>query len=108
MKSQFTPLKKRRQPLWLIRAMTTFYCKQIHRGGHLCSQCRTLIEFETLRYNECEHKDPSTQCQNCTRQCYPDAMRLKINHIVQWAEPKIRWRKPLLFARYYLNGVLHR
>ncbi|MEZ9522949.1 nitrous oxide-stimulated promoter family protein [Enterovibrio norvegicus] len=96
---------QRRQPLWLVRAMTTYYCKHIHRGSQLCPQCSALIAFEEARYSQCATQMGNASCRECHRQCYPDAKRLEINHIVRWAEPKIRWRIPFIIARHYMHGL---
>ncbi|SKA50456.1 nitrous oxide-stimulated promoter family protein [Enterovibrio nigricans] len=97
----------RRQPLWLVRAMTTLYCKHIHRGSQLCPQCTALLAFEETRVTQCAEEGSKSACKECDRQCYPDAKRLEINHITRWAEPKLRWRKPLLVARHYVSSILN-
>ncbi|WP_039850388.1 nitrous oxide-stimulated promoter family protein [Grimontia sp. SpTr1] len=107
MKTQPTQSAPTRQPLWLVRAMTTLYCKHIHRGSQLCTQCSDLIAFETQRAQQCCRDSGTLSCRECHRQCYPDAKRLEINHIVRWAEPKMRWRKPILIARYYVQSLLN-
>ncbi|WP_394212719.1 nitrous oxide-stimulated promoter family protein [Enterovibrio calviensis] len=99
-----TPVK-RRQPVWLVRAMATLYCKRIHRGSQLCPQCTALIAFEEQRVMQCCNEGSGSSCRECNRQCYPDATRLEINHIVRWAEPKMRLRRPLMVARYYLSAL---
>ncbi|WP_274165130.1 nitrous oxide-stimulated promoter family protein [Enterovibrio gelatinilyticus] len=96
---------KRRQPLWLVRAMTSLYCKHIHRGSQLCQHCTALIAFEEQRVVQCCEEGGGSSCRECNRQCYPDATRLEINHIVRWAEPKMRWRRPLMVARYYVSSL---
>ncbi|MBV7297553.1 nitrous oxide-stimulated promoter family protein [Enterovibrio paralichthyis] len=107
MKTQSTTSAQRRQPLWLVSAMTTLYCKHIHRGSQLCPQCSALLAFETAREQQCCKTPGNSACKECHRQCYPDATRLEINHIVRWAEPKMRWRKPLLVARYYMGSLFN-
>lgn len=97
---------QQRQPLYLVRGMTLLYCKRMHGGHDLCPQCAALIEFETQRISQCSGKEEGVSCLKCTRQCYPDAVRLKLNHIIRWAEPKMHWRKPILLARHYVQGLL--
>lgn len=104
MKQQSTTFVQRRQPLYLVRGMTLLYCKRIHRGHDLCLDCAALIEFETQRISQCTGKEAGASCRECTRQCYPDAVRLKLNHIIRWAEPKMHWRKPMLLARHFVLG----
>lgn len=106
MNTQPTTSALRRQPLWLVRAMTTMYCKRIHRGGQLCSQCAALLAFETEREQQCCKSLDASSCKECRRQCYPAATRLEINHIVRWATPKSRWRKPLWVAKHYVTSIL--
>lgn len=108
MKNKSIHIMQRRQPLWLVRAMTALYCKQIHRGSQLCPHCAALIEFEIERAKQCDEKQVKMQCCECNRQCYPDAKRLEINHIVRWAESKMRWKKLLLFVHHYCHHTVER
>ncbi len=106
-KQQSMSLTQKRQPLWWLGAMTRLYCKRIHGSHPMCQQCKALIEFEIQRVSQCTGNTEGTGCQKCTRQCYPDAIRLEINHIVRWAEPKMQWRKPILLARHLVLELIH-
>ncbi len=108
MKKKLVSLEPPHQPLWLVRAMTVRYCKEIHRSTILCPRCAKVLAFEEEKTKQCETLKEKIHCVGCYRQCYSNSMRLEINHIIRWAEPRMRWQKYWLGFCHHLRDHLFR
>ncbi|MDD5712120.1 MAG: nitrous oxide-stimulated promoter family protein [Smithellaceae bacterium] len=79
-----------------IRVMIEMFCKYHHGGGHLCEDCRELLDYASERIGRCTFGAAKPACSLCEIHCYKKEMRLKIKEVMRFSGPRMLYRHPLL------------
>jgi len=97
---------RRRRELKTIDAMLDLYCRHHHQSdnGRLCSKCGELRSYARRRLERCVFGEEKPTCAKCTVHCYKAGMRERIRGVMQWASPRMLWRRPLLTIRHMIDG----
>ena len=103
MKMEFQPGRLRRE--WqTMAAMIGCYCRGRHgTGGELCPDCRSLLDYATLRLQRCPYGETKPTCAKCPIHCYQPEVREKVKAVMRYAGPRMIWRHPLLAVRHWLD-----
>ena len=92
-----------------LRAMVGIYCRDRHgtsavTRGHLCDDCRDLMDYATRRLDRCIFGDDKPTCANCAVHCYTATLREQVRVVMRYAGPRMIWRHPLLALAHIADG----
>lgn len=80
-----------------IKVMVGIYCQSQHgTKDQLCAECLELLNYATLRLDNCPFQENKTTCANCPVHCYKPAMRERIKIVMRYAGPRMLYRHPIL------------
>jgi uncharacterized protein YbbK (DUF523 family) len=73
-----------------IKAMIKLYCHKKHNTKEeLCYECMKLLDYATMRLDNCKFKDSKPNCGSCKIHCYKKDMREKICKVMQFSGPRM-------------------
>lgn len=79
-----------------VGVMIQMYCTHHHQSsGSLCEDCTALLEYAEQRLEKCPHGEEKSACQKCPLHCYSPAMRHKITAVMEFAGPRMIFKRPL-------------
>jgi hypothetical protein len=88
-----------------IEVMIRIYCVRHHEGGgHLCDECRQLLDYAGKRLEQCPFKEAKPTCANCTVHCFKQDMREKIRGVMCYSGPRMLYRHPVLAFHHLIDG----
>jgi hypothetical protein len=88
-----------------VEAMIRLACRLRHGGGKdLCSPCRELLDYASLRLDRCPFQADKPTCAQCPVHCYVPARREQIREIMAFAGPRMLLYHPLLALMHILDG----
>ncbi|MBK5931169.1 hypothetical protein CCR82_11690 [Halochromatium salexigens] len=83
-----------------IAAMCALYCRAHHAGSaeaaRLCGACEDLLRYAHQRLDQCVFGELKQPCDQCATDCYSKTQRPRLRAVMRYAEPRLRWRHPLL------------
>ncbi len=89
-----------------VAAMVRSYCRHEHGFRHdLCPECRSLLDYATLRLQRCRFGEEKPTCANCPVHCYQRDRREQIREVMRKAGPRMVWEHPWLSIRHWLDGL---
>ena len=88
-----------------VKAMIRLYCKTLHRGAVMCSECESLIEYVEERVTGCRLGEQKPSCMHCIGHCYQSAKRLQMIHILRWSYPHYFWRHLFRAIHFKLDNL---
>lgn len=89
-----------------IRHMIRIHCGGRHgTGGHLCAECRQLLEYAMSRIDRCPYGNDKPTCARCPVHCYKPAMREKIRQVMRYAGPRMLVFHPLLTLLHFSDEL---
>jgi len=90
-------LKNRRErESIIVQTMIAMYCSANHGGNEtLCLSCKLVSGYSSKRLLSCMFGELKPVCKECPVHCYSPQMREQIRQIMQWAGPKMVFRKPI-------------
>ncbi len=85
----------------VIAAMFAIYCHDHHAAGRaeasrLCEDCDNLLRYAHQRLDHCVFGELKQPCDQCATDCYSKTLRPRLLAAMRYAEPRLRWRQPLL------------
>ncbi|MCR4617600.1 MAG: nitrous oxide-stimulated promoter family protein [Lachnospiraceae bacterium] len=94
-------LKKEREKK-TVADMISLYCRKNHKTekGHLCTECRQLLEYAITRSDKCPFMENKTFCSNCKVHCYEPKMREKIRVVMRFSGPRMLMYHPVMAVRH--------
>ena len=88
-----------------MAAMLKVYCRDHHdAGAELCADCRTLLEYSSVRLQRCVFGGEKPTCVQCPVHCYRLREREAVREVMRYAGPRMLWRHPLLALFHLLDG----
>lgn len=102
--------KKRRKEQYMIGEMIRLYCSRNHggaggRNGHLCPECRELLDYAEMRIGKCPFMENKTFCSCCRVHCYKPEMRGKIRDVMRFSGPRMLLYHPFLAIWHMVCSV---
>ena len=107
--------KRREREMRTISQMIVIYCEAhhgrevrtdtAHCGEKLCSECKAVDDYATLRTLRCKKMDVKTSCEECGNHCYKPDMRERIRAIMRFAGPRMITRHPVAAIRHLVKKV---
>jgi len=88
-----------------IETMVRLYCRDHHEGG-LCSECKGLLDYASVRLDRCRFGTEKPTCAKCPVHCYQKNRREQVRVIMRYAGPRMLWEHPLLSLRHWLDGMM--
>ena len=89
-----------------IRRMIGIHCRGHHKAeGHLCAECRQLLEYAMSRIDRCPYGHDKPTCAKCPIHCYKPAMREKIRQVMRYAGPRMLFFHPLLTLLHFSDEL---
>lgn len=87
-----------------IKAMVHIYCRD-HHGDNLCEECKSLMDYASLRLDRCRFGPEKPTCAKCPVHCYQRNRRQQVKIVMRYAGPRMLWEHPLLSLRHWLDGL---
>jgi hypothetical protein len=88
-----------------MAAMVQRFCQGRHGSGdELCRECRSLLDYATIRLDRCRFGADKPTCANCPVHCYERRRREQMREVMRYAGPQMLWRHPILSLRHWLDG----
>lgn len=86
----------------VVAQMIAIYCHRHHaaKGGALCEDCRSLLDYATRRLDHCPKGDSKASCRKCEIHCYSAANREKIREVMKYVGPRMIFIHPF-------SAILH-
>jgi len=92
-----------------VKAMIAIYCRDKHESsGHLCDQCRTLVEYAEKRLLHCPFQGKKPTCGKCLVHCYKPEMRERIQSVMRYSGPRMVLHHPILAITHLLDEKLRK
>jgi len=90
----------------IVQTMIKMYCRANHNGnGALCDECTLLSAYAEKRLLSCMYGEIKPVCKHCPVHCYSPAMRGQMKQVMQWAGPRMLFRKPLFAVIHYFDNL---
>lgn len=86
-----------------IDKMIRLYCRLNHAGKELCPECKALLDYATLRLNNCKYGMDKTICSECPQHCYRPDMRKQIKIVMRFSGSRMILYYPLELFLYFLR-----
>lgn len=98
-------LKSRRErESVIVQTMIKMYCRENHGNtGSLCKECETLSVYAEKRLLACMYGEYKPVCKHCPVHCYSFAMREQMRQVMNWAGPRMIYRKPLFAIMHLID-----
>lgn len=88
-----------------IAAMIRCYCEDHnHSPGGLCDECRSLLEYATVRLERCRFGAEKPTCAKCPVHCYQRDRREQVRTVMRYAGPRMIWKHPVLSVWHWIEG----
>ncbi len=88
-----------------MAAMVRLYCSGLHsHEDGLCTDCRALLDYATIRLQRCRFGVQKPTCANCPVHCYAPAPRESMKVVMRYAGPRMLWRHPVLSFWHWIDG----
>jgi hypothetical protein len=79
----------------IVQSMIRMNCLANHSiEGKLCDDCLKLSEYAKRRLLSCMYGEIKPVCKHCPVHCYSPPMRAKMQEVMQWAGPRMIYKKP--------------
>jgi len=75
--------------------MIRHYCRKKHTGDRLCPACSSLLEYVSLRLDQCRYGEAKTSCLRCPTHCHSPSRREEIRQVMRFVGPRMIYLKPL-------------
>ena len=100
-------LKSRRErESVIVQAMIRMYCRENHNSnGTLCEQCESLSKYAEKRLLSCMYGEIKPVCKHCPVHCYSPVMREQMRLVMQWAGPRMIFRKPVFAVMHMIDKL---
>lgn len=108
--------KKRARELRTVSQMIAIYCagnhlhdehgdrternEQAECGEPLCTACKELDEYASLRTRRCRRMENKISCELCQNHCYAPEMQERIREVMRYAGPRMIWHHPIAAIRH--------
>lgn len=89
-----------------VAAMVESYCRSEHKQkAGLCTSCRSLLDYATIRLQRCQFGEAKTTCAKCPVHCYAPARREEMKQVMRIAGPKMLWQHPVLAFLHWRDSL---
>jgi hypothetical protein len=101
-------LKTRRErETVIVQSMIRMYCRSNHIGeGFLCQECTSLTAYASKRSLSCMYGEYKPVCKECPVHCYSPQMREQMRLVMQWAGPRMIYRKPVYAIIHFIDHLM--
>jgi len=97
---------RRKRESAIVQSMITMYCKAHHHTqGTLCDDCQELSAYAEKRLLSCMFGEVKPVCKECPVHCYSPKMRGQMKLVMQWAGPRMIFRKPLFAITHIIDNL---
>ncbi len=100
--------EKRLREKQVIAKMIRVYCHgKKHTPGtkELCSDCRELLDYASVRTDKCPFMETKTFCSKCKVSCYIPHRKEQIREVMKYSGPRMLLYCPLLTIRHLLLDI---
>lgn len=102
----FIRKNRRKRESEIVLAMIGMYCKAHHGdSGSLCEACQSLADYAEKRLLSCLYGELKPVCKACPVHCYSPKMREQMKQVMQWAGPRMLYRKPLFALVHMIDNL---
>lgn len=91
-----------------IEMMVAIYCRDHHQRDGLCSECKGLLDYASVRLDRCRFGAEKPTCAKCPVHCYQKNRREQVRAVMRYAGPRMLWEHPLLSLRHWVDGFWYR
>lgn len=88
-----------------VAKMIKLYCRRKHRQGHLCKECRDLLNYAHKRLSLCPFGERKGACSNCHIRCYKPEYRDKIKAVMRYSGKWMLLFHPVYSIKHLLRKV---
>jgi hypothetical protein len=90
----------------IVQTMIKMYCRENHNSkGTLCEKCEPLSKYAEKRLLSCMYGDIKPVCKHCPVHCYSPAKREQMRKVMQWAGPRMIFRKPVFAIMHIIDNL---
>lgn len=86
--------KKRQKEIETVTKMIEIYCSSLHHSKELCPDCKSLLEYATLRSSRCPFMAEKRFCAQCKIHCYGTEEQKAIKEVMRYAGPRMIFHYP--------------
>lgn len=95
---------KREREKRIVTEMIRLYCRKNHHTKRLCTECKALAEYASMRSDKCPFMETKTFCINCKVHCYKPVMREKIRKVMRFSGPRMIFYHPVIAVRHAIEN----
>ncbi|MGN0608829.1 MAG: nitrous oxide-stimulated promoter family protein [Oscillospiraceae bacterium] len=95
---------KREREKRIVTEMIRLYCRKNHHSQTLCTECKVLAEYASMRSEKCPFMETKTFCANCKVHCYKPEMREKIRAVMRFSGPRMIFYHPVMAVRHVIEA----
>jgi len=97
---------RRKREAAIVQSMIIMYCKAHHHSkDKLCEDCTELSKYAEKRLLSCMFGEVKPVCKECPVHCYSPKMRGQMKLVMQWAGPRMIFRKPLFAIIHIIDNL---
>jgi len=97
---------RRKRESAIVQSMIAMYCKAHHHTQEtLCNDCLELSAYAEKRLLSCMFGEVKPVCKECPVHCYSPKMREQMKLVMQWAGPRMIFRKPLFAITHIIDNL---
>ena len=90
----------------IVQSMIIMYCKAHHHTQvTLCDECSELSAYAEKRLLSCMFGEVKPVCKECPVHCYSPKMRAQMKLVMQWAGPRMIFRKPIFAITHIIDNL---
>jgi hypothetical protein len=86
-----------------LETMIKLYCRSVHGGNELCSDCAELREYAMKRIERCVFEKDKPACKECPVHCYSPKRREEIKKVMRFSGPRMIFRHPVMAIMHSLK-----
>lgn len=83
-----------------VEAMIRLYCRHKEGNRQLCDNCKTILDYASMRLNHCKFGEQKPTCERCPVHCYRPDMRQQIRLVMRYAGPRMLLYHPMMALRH--------
>ena len=97
---------RRKRESAVVQSMIMMYCKAHHHTqDKLCEDCMELSAYAEKRLLSCMFGEVKPVCKECPVHCYSPKMRAQMKLVMQWAGPRMLFRRPLFAIVHMIDNL---
>ncbi len=96
---------KREKEREVVHTMIELYCSKYHGKKELCHTCKKLLDYSSLKIDNCPFMDEKTFCSKCSVHCYDEYMRDQIKKVMRFSGPRMIVYYPLMTIDHIFQSL---